>query len=243
MTLFPCIVWFANIKDEASSCRHKYKSNVQGGLVQPSLEANNVVKLKGDGRAYLNKKTDGNQMAEVSTTKELTLTNLNAGKSVTSEKFDLAIAVELISVAGTFSMFKEASIADSRQKLTPTGDDEVSESSQLDPIIKQPLMLLNTTQHEVIDEVSSNSKTWAEQAEDEQYQNDDNERERLEKNSSPISGSDDFLEEDEEEEENILDICFDKVARDGDISQRQQRSGSKKLRAMDDKKHRKKRTS
>jgi len=34
-------------------------------------------------------------------------------------------------VAGTFSMFKEASIADSRQKLTPTGDDEVSESSQL----------------------------------------------------------------------------------------------------------------
>ncbi|KAH0746152.1 hypothetical protein KY285_007809 [Solanum tuberosum] len=80
MTLFPCIVWFANIKDEASSCRHKYKSNVQGGLVQPSLEAKNAVKLKGDGRAYLNKKTDGNQMAEVSTTKELTLTNLNAGK-------------------------------------------------------------------------------------------------------------------------------------------------------------------
>ncbi|KAK4708597.1 hypothetical protein R3W88_029522 [Solanum pinnatisectum] len=80
MTLFPCIVWFANIKDEASSCRHKYKFNVQEGLVQPYLEANNVVKLKGDGRAYLNTKRDGKQMAEVSTTKELTLTNLNSGK-------------------------------------------------------------------------------------------------------------------------------------------------------------------
>ncbi|KAK4719045.1 hypothetical protein R3W88_017383 [Solanum pinnatisectum] len=33
---------------------------------------------------------------------------------------------------------------------------------------------------------------------------------------------------DEDEEENMLDICFDRVAREGDISPRQQRSGSNK---------------
>ncbi|KAG5582894.1 hypothetical protein H5410_053521 [Solanum commersonii] len=33
---------------------------------------------------------------------------------------------------------------------------------------------------------------------------------------------------DEDEEDNMLDICFDRVARDGDISPRQQRSGSNK---------------
>ncbi|KAG5576595.1 hypothetical protein H5410_056729 [Solanum commersonii] len=47
-------------------------------------------------------------------------------------------------------------------------------------------------------------------------------------NAYAVDIGDDFLEEDEEEEENILAICFDKVARDGDISQRQQRSGSEK---------------
>ncbi|KAG5622367.1 hypothetical protein H5410_007585 [Solanum commersonii] len=33
---------------------------------------------------------------------------------------------------------------------------------------------------------------------------------------------------DEDEEDNMLDICFDRVAREGDISPRQQRSGSNK---------------
>ncbi|KAG5584772.1 hypothetical protein H5410_045206 [Solanum commersonii] len=33
---------------------------------------------------------------------------------------------------------------------------------------------------------------------------------------------------DEDEEDNILDECFDKVAREGDISSRHQRSGSNK---------------
>ncbi|KAM3270574.1 hypothetical protein P3S67_028776 [Capsicum chacoense] len=38
-------------------------------------------------------------------------------------------------------------------------------------------------------------------------------------------GEDSF---DEDDEDNILDICFDKVARDGDISPRHRRSGSNK---------------
>jgi len=33
---------------------------------------------------------------------------------------------------------------------------------------------------------------------------------------------------DEDEEDNMLDICFDRVTREGDISSRQQRSGSNK---------------
>ncbi|WMV14314.1 hypothetical protein MTR67_007699 [Solanum verrucosum] len=49
-------------------------------LVQPSLEANNVEQLKGDAIAFLNAKRDGNQMAEVSSTKELASTNLNVFK-------------------------------------------------------------------------------------------------------------------------------------------------------------------
>ncbi|KAG5592380.1 hypothetical protein H5410_042894 [Solanum commersonii] len=40
-------------------------------------------------------------------------------------------------------------------------------------------------------------------------------------------GNDSF---DEDEEDNILDECFDKVARDGNISPRHQRSGSKKVK-------------
>ncbi|KAK4727048.1 hypothetical protein R3W88_031965 [Solanum pinnatisectum] len=41
-----------------------------------------------------------------------------------------------------------------------------------------------------------------------------------------IDLGEEFFEEDEED--NMLDICFDKVARDGDLSPRQQRSGSNK---------------
>ena len=53
-----------------------------------------------------------------------------------------------------------------------------------------------------------------------------------------IDLSDDSLDEDgkdlgedslnKDEEENILDICFDRVDREGDTSPRQQRSGSNK---------------
>ncbi|KAH0709798.1 hypothetical protein KY290_011203 [Solanum tuberosum] len=44
--------------------------------------------------------------------------------------------------------------------------------------------------------------------------------------SQCIDLGEEFFEEDEED--NMLDICFDKVARDGDLSPRQQRSGSNK---------------
>ncbi|KAG5587532.1 hypothetical protein H5410_047966 [Solanum commersonii] len=56
--------------------------------------------------------------------------------------------------------------------------------------------------------------------------------------SNTIDLSEDFLDEDgvdlgedsldEDEEDNMLDICFDRVAREGDISPKQQRSGSNK---------------
>ncbi|KAK4710989.1 hypothetical protein R3W88_005502 [Solanum pinnatisectum] len=45
-------------------------------------------------------------------------------------------------------------------------------------------------------------------------------------NANAIDLGDDSFDEDEED--NILDECFDKVARDGDISPRHQRSGSNK---------------
>ncbi|KAG5572974.1 hypothetical protein H5410_062740 [Solanum commersonii] len=43
---------------------------------------------------------------------------------------------------------------------------------------------------------------------------------------STIDLGEDYLDEDEED--NMLDICFDRVAREGDISPRQQRSGNNK---------------
>ncbi|KAK6784662.1 hypothetical protein RDI58_018117 [Solanum bulbocastanum] len=49
--------------------------------------------------------------------------------------------------------------------------------------------------------------------------------------SQCIDLGDEFFEEDEED--NSLDICFDKVARDGDLSPRQQRSGSNKNKKKD----------
>ncbi|KAH0735609.1 hypothetical protein KY285_011316 [Solanum tuberosum] len=64
-----------------------------------------------------------------------------------------------------------------------------------------------------------------------------NEQEALASGFSPINayasdlGDDSFDEgenEDEDDDEDMLDICFDKVARDGDISPRHQRSGSNK---------------
>ncbi|KAH0686002.1 hypothetical protein KY285_016543 [Solanum tuberosum] len=62
-----------------------------------------------------------------------------------------------------------------------------------------------------------------------------NEQEALASGFSPINayasdlGDDSFDEgEDEDEDEDMLDICFDKVSRDGDISPRHQRSGSNK---------------
>ncbi|WMV51610.1 hypothetical protein MTR67_044995 [Solanum verrucosum] len=64
-----------------------------------------------------------------------------------------------------------------------------------------------------------------------------NEQDALASGFSPINayasdlGDDSFDEdedEDEDEEDNMLDICFDKVTRDGDISPRHQRSGSNK---------------
>lgn len=60
-----------------------------------------------------------------------------------------------------------------------------------------------------------------------------NEQEALASGFSPINAyasdlGDDSFDEDEDEEDNMLDICFDKVARDGDISPRHQRSGSNK---------------
>ncbi|KAG5596449.1 hypothetical protein H5410_037681 [Solanum commersonii] len=50
---------------------------------------------------------------------------------------------------------------------------------------------------------------------------------------SPINAyasdlGDDSVDKSEDEDEDMLDICFDKVARDGDISPRHQRSGSNK---------------
>uniref|UniRef100_M1DYT0 NB-ARC domain containing protein n=1 Tax=Solanum tuberosum TaxID=4113 RepID=M1DYT0_SOLTU len=56
-----------------------------------------------------------------------------------------------------------------------------------------------------------------------------NEQEALASEFSPTRGYDSDLGDDsfnEDEEENMLDVCFDKVARDGDISPRHQRSGS-----------------
>lgn len=57
------------------------------------------------------------------------------------------------------------------------------------------------------------------------------EQEALASEFSPTRGYESDLGDDsfdEDEEENMLDICFDKVARDGDISPRHQRSGSNK---------------
>ncbi|KAG5628234.1 hypothetical protein H5410_013452 [Solanum commersonii] len=58
-----------------------------------------------------------------------------------------------------------------------------------------------------------------------------NEQEALASEVSPTRGYDSDLGNDsfnEDEEENMLDVCFDKVARDGDIPPRYQRSGSNK---------------
>ncbi|KAK4721844.1 hypothetical protein R3W88_012077 [Solanum pinnatisectum] len=60
-----------------------------------------------------------------------------------------------------------------------------------------------------------------------------NEQEALASGFSPINAytsdlGDDSFDEDEDEEDNMLDICFDKVARDGHMSPRHQRSGSNK---------------
>ncbi|PHT96221.1 hypothetical protein BC332_34853 [Capsicum chinense] len=50
-----------------------------------------------------------------------------------------------------------------------------------------------------------------------------------EKELNTFASDEDLSEEEEEKEkEEELDICFEKVARDGDISPRQQRSGSRK---------------
>lgn len=65
-----------------SFCHLKSKSDVQEGLVQPSVESNNVEQLKGDARAYLNAKRAGNKNDEVSSTKEVASTNSNDGKVV-----------------------------------------------------------------------------------------------------------------------------------------------------------------
>uniref|UniRef100_M1DBF0 NB-ARC domain containing protein n=1 Tax=Solanum tuberosum TaxID=4113 RepID=M1DBF0_SOLTU len=48
---------------------------------------------------------------------------------------------------------------------------------------------------------------------------------RILASNTPDLGEDSL---DEDEEDNMLDICFDRVAREGDISPRQQRSGSNK---------------
>ncbi|KAF3659201.1 hypothetical protein FXO38_12799 [Capsicum annuum] len=67
---------------EMSFCHLKSKSDVQEGLVQPSVESNNVEQLKGDARAYLNAKRAGNKNDEVSSTKEVASTNSNDGKKL-----------------------------------------------------------------------------------------------------------------------------------------------------------------
>ncbi|KAG5620578.1 hypothetical protein H5410_005796 [Solanum commersonii] len=118
----------------------KLKFDVQEGLVQPSLEANNVEQLKGDAIAFLNAKRDGNQMAEVSSTKELASTNLNVYKvmeNATTEVNNNAtnlINESIVELGQQISQNRGVTSEKSNLatiKLISTGDGEVVESFEL----------------------------------------------------------------------------------------------------------------
>ncbi|KAG5611951.1 hypothetical protein H5410_023232 [Solanum commersonii] len=122
--------------------------------------------------------------------------------------------------------------------------------------IKSPMVTLNTSAHEVSKEKQREMSTprWADLVDDEEEHVSPpllnrklspqalefvpksiiakkKEQEALASEFSPTRGYESDLGNDsfdEDEEENMLDICFDKVARDGDISPRHQRSGSNK---------------
>uniref|UniRef100_M1E0P6 NB-ARC domain containing protein n=1 Tax=Solanum tuberosum TaxID=4113 RepID=M1E0P6_SOLTU len=120
--------------------------------------------------------------------------------------------------------------------------------------IKSPMVTLNTSAHEVSKEKHREMITprWADLVDEEEHVSPlllsrklspqalefvpnsiiaKKKQEALALEFSPTRGYDSDLGDDsfdEDEEENMLDICFDKVARDGDISPRHQRSGSNK---------------
>jgi len=122
--------------------------------------------------------------------------------------------------------------------------------------IKSPMVTLNTSAHEVLKEKQREMSTprWADLVDDEEEHvsppllnrklspqalkfvpksiiANKKEQEALALEFSPTRGYESDLGDDsfdEDEEENMLDICFDKVAKDEDISPRHQRNGSNK---------------
>ncbi|KAK6787208.1 hypothetical protein RDI58_015733 [Solanum bulbocastanum] len=117
--------------------------------------------------------------------------------------------------------------------------------------IKSPMVTSNTSTHEVSKEKQREMSTpgWADFVDEEEHVSPPflnrklspqalefvsksiiakkNEQEALASAFSPTRGYDSDMGDDsfdEDEEENMLDICFDKVDRDGDILPRHQRS-------------------